>query len=67
MEKVRGGKRKAREEEVEKERARLEESGLGMERITQRMVSFVYPLPPFSSPLLHRFIFNGINQLEAGG
>lgn len=32
-------KRKEREEEVNKEKARLEESGIGRERITQRMVS----------------------------
>lgn len=34
----RKGKRKFREEEVEKERLRLEESGMGRERVTQRMV-----------------------------
>lgn len=38
------GKRKAREEVVERERKRLEHSGMGRERVTQRMVRCLNPL-----------------------
>lgn len=43
------GKRKARAEEVEKERKRLEEGGMSRERVTERMVRVdcVYPFITF--------------------